>query len=275
MNKSAAKSPRWIVLMSGVGLIAITAPIFADTSALAGTAADSSYLQVADNQQPPPPPKGQKGNEPQGQQHNNQSQGQQHNNQTQGQQYNNQQPKTYVQPQGQQYNTQQQPKTYEQPKTYVQPQGQQYNNQQQPKNNQQPKTYVQPQGQQYQQQQPKNNQQGHRYDWSAYQPGHRPPQWDQYHNNFDPRPYEGNRYAERRYNWEPYRQPQGWYYRQWGYGQIFPPVFWTQDYWINDYWDFGLADPPYGYVWVRYGPDALLVAVDNGQILSVVYGLFA
>jgi Ni/Co efflux regulator RcnB len=35
-----------------------------------------------------------------------------------------------------------------------------------------------------------------------------------------------------------------------------------------------LPDPPYGYVWVRYGPDAMLVAVDNGQILSVVYGLF-
>ncbi|HXQ41762.1 MAG TPA: RcnB family protein, partial [Candidatus Udaeobacter sp.] len=175
-----------------------------------------------------------------------------------------QQPKTYVQPQGQQY--EQQPKTYEQPKTYVQPQGQQY--EQQPKTYEQPKTYSQPQGQQY------NNQQGHRYDWSAYQPGHRPPQWDQYHQNFDPRPYEGNRYAERRYNWEPYRQPEGWYYQPWSYGQIFPPVFWTQNYWINDYWDFGLPDPPYGYVWVRYGPDALLVAVDNGQILSVVYGLF-
>jgi Ni/Co efflux regulator RcnB len=36
----------------------------------------------------------------------------------------------------------------------------------------------------------------------------------------------------------------------------------------------GLIDPPYGYVWVRYGPDALLVNVENGLILSVMYGVF-
>ena len=33
-------------------------------------------------------------------------------------------------------------------------------------------------------------------------------------------------------------------------------------------------DPPYGYVWVRYGDDALLVDVDTGEILRVVYGVF-
>ena len=256
MNKSATKSPRWIVLMSGVALIAMTAPIFAGTSAHAGSTNAGGYLQIADNNQPPPPPK----NNNQSQNHNNnQGQQQQHNNQGQGQQYNNQ-------GQGQQYNGQQH-SNQTQGQYNGQYQGQQYQ-QQQPKNNQQPKVYGQPQGQQY------SNQQGHRYDWSTYQPGHRPPQWDQYHNNFDPHPYEGNRYAERRYNWHPYQPPNGWYYQQWVYGEIFPPPFWTQNYWINDYWDFGLQDPPYGYVWVRNGPDALLIAVDNGQILSVVYGLF-
>src|SRR5579862_8986991 len=34
------------------------------------------------------------------------------------------------------------------------------------------------------------NQQGHRYDWAAYQPGQRPPQWQQYNQGFNPRPYE-------------------------------------------------------------------------------------
>ena len=28
---------------------------------------------------------------------------------------------------------------------------------------------------------------------------------------------------------------------------------WNTD---DNYWDFGLPDPPYGYVWVRYGDDA-------------------
>ena len=126
MNKSAAKSPRWIVLMSGVCLIATAAPIFTGSSAFAGTASGSSYLQVADNTQPPPPKNnGQQHNNNQGQQqHNNQSQGQQHyNSQGQVQQYNGQQHTNQTQGQyngqGQQYQ-QQQPKTYEQPKTYGQ-----------------------------------------------------------------------------------------------------------------------------------------------------------
>jgi hypothetical protein len=32
--------------------------------------------------------------------------------------------------------------------------------------------------------------------------------------------------------------------------------------------------PPYGYEWVCYGDDALLVNVYTGEILQVVYGLF-
>ena len=260
----------------------MSASTFVGGSALAGVPAEIGSLQVADNQQPPPP-QGQKSNGSQGQQHNNQPQGQQYHEQPktyvqpklygqpQGQQYQQQQktntqPQTYGQPQGQQY--QQQPKIYTQP-TYGQPQGQQY--QQQQKTYTQPQTYGQPQGQQYSGQQ---NQQGHRYDWSTYRPGHQPPKWQEYHQNFDPHPYQWNREAERRYQWEVYREPRGWYYRRWSYGEVFPVIFWTQDYWINSYWEFGLPDPPYGYIWVRYGPDALLIDVESGQILSVVYGLF-
>ena len=55
---------------------------------------------------------------------------------------------------------------------------------------------------------------------------------------------------------------------------IFPRAFWDRRYWINCYEDFGLADPPYGYVWVRYGGDAMLVNVQTGRILRVVYGLY-
>jgi hypothetical protein len=288
------RSPIWIALMSGAALIAISASSFAGTSGQATVPTESTSLQVADNQQQLPPPQGQKKKQAQGSQTGNQPRGQQYQQQPknyvqpktyaqpQGLQYqqkpkNYVQPKTYAQSQGQQY--QQKPKNYVQPKTYAQPQGLQY--QQKPKNYVQPKTYAQSQGQQYQQK-PKNfvqqktsaQAQDHRYDWRTYQPGHRPPQWQQYRQNFDPRPFEANRYAERRYHWEAYREPSGWYYQRWSYGEVFPVVFWAQEYWINSYWAFGLPNPPYGYVWVRYGPDALLVDVETGQILSVVYSLF-
>ena len=114
-----------------------------------------------------------------------------------------------------------------------------------------------------------------RYDWHTYRQGQRPPQWQQYHRDFDARVYEHNWYAQQRYHWEPYRQPPGWYYRRWVYGQVFPVTFWTPNYWITDYWNFGLPNPPYGYVWVRYASDALLVNVQSGAILTVVYGQFA
>lgn len=55
---------------------------------------------------------------------------------------------------------------------------------------------------------------------------------------------------------------------------ILPRLFWGRQYWIDSYWQFGLANPPYGYVWVRYSNDALLVNVATGRILSVEYDLF-
>jgi len=69
-------------------------------------------------------------------------------------------------------------------------------------------------------------------------------------------------------------QPEGWSYQRWGYGQTLPTAYWGRGYWLDGYSDYGLIDPPYGYVWVRYGPDALLIDVENGQILSVMYGVF-
>ncbi len=80
--------------------------------------------------------------------------------------------------------------------------------------------------------------------------------------------------SERHYRWEPYVEPQGWYYQRWAYGEILPDIFWSRQYWLPNYAEFGLLDPPYGYVWVRYGNDALLVDVESGQILSVEYGIF-
>ena len=136
--------------------------------------------------------------------------------------------------------------------------------------------------QQYQQGGPPPNQpwgqpqyrQGQRYDWGTYQPGHQPPQWSQYNHNFDPRPFQWNQYADHSYRGQPYQPPRGWYERRWAYGQILPAPFWARNYWLVNYWGFGLVDPPYGYVWVRYGNDALMVNIITGQILGSVYWLF-
>jgi Ni/Co efflux regulator RcnB len=36
----------------------------------------------------------------------------------------------------------------------------------------------------------------------------------------------------------------------------------------------GLEGPPYGYRWVRYGPDLLLVNTRTGRIEDAIYGAF-
>jgi Ni/Co efflux regulator RcnB len=48
----------------------------------------------------------------------------------------------------------------------------------------------------------------------------------------------------------------------------------VRDYWLTDWWMFDLPIPPYGYEWVRYGDDALLINTYTGQILEVEYGVF-
>jgi hypothetical protein len=113
-----------------------------------------------------------------------------------------------------------------------------------------------------------------RYDWTAYRPGHQPPQWQQYHRDFNPHSYQWNRTSNQRYHYQTYQRPHGWYAQRWTYGQILPRLFWSQNYWLTGYYNFGLIDPPYGYVWVQNGNDALLVDVQNGQILSVQYSVF-
>lgn len=71
-----------------------------------------------------------------------------------------------------------------------------------------------------------------------------------------------------------YRWPGGYHYQRWSFGMTLPSVFWGQNYWIDDYQDYGLAYPPDGAVWVRYGDDALLIDRYSGEILEVVYGQF-
>ena len=104
--------------------------------------------------------------------------------------------------------------------------------------------------------------------------GTRPSNWNRYPRQFDTNVYQRNYSAPRQYHWRNYNRPGGWYYQRWAFGQIFPRMFWARDYWISDYWMFDLPIPPYGYVWVRYGDDALLINRRNGRVLQVVYGIF-
>lgn len=107
-----------------------------------------------------------------------------------------------------------------------------------------------------------------------YRAGARPSRLDQRRREVNPSTYRYNYQSERRYRAKPYVRPQGWYADRWISGDILPWLFWTRTYWITDFWLFGLPIPPIGYVWVRYGSDALLVQISSGVILQVIYGVY-
>ncbi len=88
------------------------------------------------------------------------------------------------------------------------------------------------------------------------------------------RDYRHNWNAERRYRVGGYDWPRGWGYRRYSYGQFLPSIFFGEDYWLDDWNEFDLAPPPPGTVWVRYGPDAVLVDEYTGEVIQVVYGMF-
>ncbi|HEY1709022.1 MAG TPA: RcnB family protein [Rhizomicrobium sp.] len=71
-----------------------------------------------------------------------------------------------------------------------------------------------------------------------------------------------------------FRYPHGYAYRRWYAGQSLPLLFLATPYFFNDYMALGIEAPPPGYVWVRYGPDLLLVDRDTGEIDQVLYGVY-
>ncbi len=86
--------------------------------------------------------------------------------------------------------------------------------------------------------------------------------------------YHKNVTAERKYHFGDYRAPQGYSYHRWSYGDRLPQEYFVRDFWIINFLNFGLMTPPDGYVWVRYGPDAVLIDEDTGEIVQVVYDVF-
>ena len=71
-----------------------------------------------------------------------------------------------------------------------------------------------------------------------------------------------------------WNQPQGYHYQRWGYGDHLPFGWFAASFWISDFIDYDLSPPPYGYAWVREGPDAVLVNVNDGTVVEVAYGVF-
>ena len=104
--------------------------------------------------------------------------------------------------------------------------------------------------------------------------GKRPSYWKDRPRHFDKSVYQHNFKAENRFHYGHYQRPGGWYYRRWTFGERLPVVFWARDYWLTDWWLFELPIPPYGYVWVRYGDDAILINTYTGEILEVEYDVF-
>ena len=102
-----------------------------------------------------------------------------------------------------------------------------------------------------------------------------PKGWNARPATVDRAAYQHNYQAARSYHIGPYHRPAGWVERRWIYGQILPRAYWAPQYIVADYWLFALEVPPMGFEWIRVGPDALLISVSNGEILQVVYAVFA
>lgn len=97
--------------------------------------------------------------------------------------------------------------------------------------------------------------------------------------NQDRRRYDVTRYnrnfnSTRRFRVDSYRQPYGYSYRRWNYGQRLPRNYYVRHFWLTNFLVYGLFAPPPGYVWVRYGPDALLIDEETGEIVQVRYNMF-
>jgi Ni/Co efflux regulator RcnB len=71
-----------------------------------------------------------------------------------------------------------------------------------------------------------------------------------------------------------FHYPRGYRYRRWSAGTVLPHLFLTTAYFFNDWGALGLGPPPPGYVWIRYGPDLLLVNRYSGRVADVIYGAF-
>jgi Ni/Co efflux regulator RcnB len=110
---------------------------------------------------------------------------------------------------------------------------------------------------------------------SGYERIPEPRGWNARPSVVDRGAYQHDYQAARSFHIGPYHRPPGWVAHHWVYGEFLPRAYWAAPYIIADYWLFALEVPPAGFEWVRDGPDALLINIENGEILQVEYGVFA
>jgi len=73
----------------------------------------------------------------------------------------------------------------------------------------------------------------------------------------------------------PYQYIRGYAYRPFIRGERFPAFLLLTNYFIYNYYLYNLSPPPGpGLVWVRFGPDALLVNTYTGEVVDTAPGLF-
>lgn len=121
--------------------------------------------------------------------------------------------------------------------------------------------------------------------------------WNRGGNRIESRGWQGNRgdgwnrgwRQDNRYDWNRYRTgnrgafhlpryyaPYGWDYgyRRFSIGFRLSPILFGQNYWIDDPYDYRLPEAYGPYRWVRYYNDALLVDLDSGEVVDVIYDIF-
>jgi Ni/Co efflux regulator RcnB len=84
----------------------------------------------------------------------------------------------------------------------------------------------------------------------------------------------GNFTAGHRFHAPAWSPPPGTQYRRWTAGEHLPPLYYGSGQWITQFNLYGLTTPPPNTVWVRSGPDALLVNRTSGEIERAQYGVF-
>lgn len=114
--------------------------------------------------------------------------------------------------------------------------------------------------------------------------------WRQDRREFrqDARQWNRDWQRDRRYDWRghrnynrqifrarPYYAPyRGYSYNRFSIGVILDRLLWGQNYWISDPWQYRLPPAPYGYQWVRYYNDVLLVDTYTGRVVDVIHDFF-
>lgn len=87
-------------------------------------------------------------------------------------------------------------------------------------------------------------------------------------DRFERRDWRDDRYDR---GYRHHRQPYyGHYHPRMHRGDMLPRHYWGRDHWVGNWRRHALPRPPYGYNWVRIGPDYVLVDAYTGRVVQVV-----